>query len=145
MAAAEVYAKLYDFSKKMAFAPDRNDYYIHLATGTHVAQICLYLLTESRHFPGKLIQTGPVTEGDKTVGSCTVIDLDLSRYNMIAKRFAVQRSSDLAFLKPGIKTRNKAFNTLIETIERVAIRSTKPILLTGPTGAATNTLGLWRS
>ena len=131
----EVYAKLYDFSKKMAFAPDRNDYYIHLATGTHVAQICLYLLTESRHLPGKLIQTGPVTEGDKAQGSYAVIDLDLSRYDMIAKRFAIQRDNDLAFLKSGIETRNKAFNTLIETIERVAIRSTKPILLTGPTGA----------
>ncbi len=131
----EVYTKLYDFSKKMVFVPDKNDYYIHLATGTHVAQICLYLLTESRHFPGKLIQTGPVTKGDKAQGSYVVIDLDLSRYDMIAKRFATQRDSDLAFLKSGIETRNKAFNTLIETIERVAIRSTKPILLTGPTGA----------
>ena len=131
----EVYTKLYDFSKKMTFAPDRNDYYIHLATGTHVAQICLYLLTESRHLPGKLIQTGPVAEGDKAKGSYAVIDLDLSRYDMIAKRFAIQRDNDLAFLKSGIETRNKAFNTLIETIERVAIRSTKPILLTGPTGA----------
>ena len=131
----EVYTKLYDFSKKMAFAPGSNDYYIHLATGTHVAQICLYLLTESRHLPGKLIQTGPVDKGDKAVGACSVIDLDLSRYDMIAKRFTVQRDNDLAFLKSGIETRNKAFNALIETIERVAIRSTKPILLTGPTGA----------
>ena len=132
----EVYAKLYDFSKKTTFAPGRNNYFIHLATGTHVAQICLYLLTESRHLPGKLIQTGPAAEdGDKARGICTVIDLDLSRYDMIAKRFAIQRSNDLAFLKSGIETRNKAFNTLIETIERVAIRSTKPILLTGPTGA----------
>ena len=79
----EVYTKLYDFSKKMVFVPDKNDYYIHLATGTHVAQICLYLLTESRHFPGKLIQTGPVTKGDKAQGSYVVIDLDPSSRSCI--------------------------------------------------------------
>ena len=100
---SNIHSDCYDFSKKMAFALDKNDYYIHLATGTHVAQICLYLLTESRHLPGKLIQTGPVTEGDKAQGSYAVIELDLSRYDMIAKRFAIQRDNDLAFLKSGIE------------------------------------------
>jgi transcriptional regulatory protein RtcR len=38
-------------------------------------------------------------------------------------------------LKSGIATRNKRFNALIEEIERVAVRSRAPILLTGPTGA----------
>ena len=131
----EVYSKLYDFCQGMKFTPEKNDYYIHLATGTHIAQICLYLLTESKHMPGKLIQTIPTPKGDKPRGTITIIDLDLSRYDMVARRFAIQRGHDLAFLKSGIETRNKAFNTLIETIERVAIRSQKPILLTGPTGA----------
>lgn len=131
----EVYTKLYDFSKRMTFNPEKNDYYIHLATGTHIAQICLYLLTEARHLPGRLIQTRRLDEGDKARGDYTVIDLDLSRYDMVARRFALQRHNDLTFLKSGIETRNKTFNTLIETIERVTIRSRKPILLTGPTGA----------
>ncbi|MFZ0678495.1 RNA repair transcriptional activator RtcR family protein, partial [Candidatus Binatus sp.] len=39
--------------------PEREDYLIHITTGTHVAQICLFLLTESRHFPARLIQTSP--------------------------------------------------------------------------------------
>lgn len=136
----EMYTKLYDFSKRMSFQPDRNNYYIHLTTGTHIAQICLFLLTESRHLPGRLIQTRRITEGDKARGFYTVIDLDLSRYDMVARRFAIQRNNDLAFLKSGIETRNQAFNTLIETIERVAIRSHKPILLTGPTGAGKSQL-----
>ena len=136
----EVYTKLYDFSKRMSFHPDKHDYYIHLTTGTHIAQICLFLLTEARHLPGRLIQTRRVDEGDKARGFNTVIDLDLSRYDMVARRFALQRHNDLAFLKSGIETRNKAFNTLIETIERVAIRSPKPILLTGPTGAGKSQL-----
>ncbi len=60
-----------------------------------------------------------------------MIDLDLSRYDLLAKRFAEEQTNDVAFLKSGIATRNKQFNKLIDTIERVAIRSDEPILLTG--------------
>lgn len=133
----EVYSKLYDFSCHHDFSGENDDYYIHITTGTHVAQICLYLLNESHHLPGKLIQTHP---GNSPEGSYTIIDLDLSRYDMLAKRFAVERENDLDFLKSGIATRNQQFNELIETIERVAIRSTEPILLTGPTGAGKSQL-----
>lgn len=65
----------------------------------------------------------------------TIIDLDLSRYNDIATRFAQEREETLNFLKSGIATRNPCFNRMIEQIERVAIRSRSPILLNGPTGA----------
>ncbi len=65
----------------------------------------------------------------------TIIDLDLSRYNDIATRFAREREETLNFLKSGIATRNPCFNRMIEQIERVAIRSRSPILLNGPTGA----------
>jgi transcriptional regulatory protein RtcR len=41
----------------------------------------------------------------------------------------------LTFLKSGIETRNATFNRLIEQIERVAIASKSPMLITGPTGA----------
>ena len=133
----EVYSKLYDFSRSHDFSGENDDYYIHITTGTHVAQICLYLLNESHHLPGKLIQTQP---GNSPEGSYNIIDLDLSRYDMLAKRFAVERENDLDFLKSGIATRNRQFNELIETIERVAIRSAEPILLTGPTGAGKSQL-----
>ncbi len=135
----EVYAKLYDFSRSHDFNPEENDCFIHITTGTHVAQICLFLLTESRHLPGKLVQTQP-SRRNPARGSCTVIDLDLSRYDLIAKRFASERRSGLEFLKSGIATRNARFNALIETIERVAIRSGDPILLSGPTGAGKSQL-----
>lgn len=135
----EVYSKLYDFSREKNFSAEEHDYYIHITTGTHVAQICLFLLNESHHLPGKLIQTQP-TRRNCARGSFTVIDLDLSRYDLLAQRFAVERDNDLDFLKSGIATRNVRFNGLIETIERVAIRSTEPILLTGPTGAGKSQL-----
>lgn len=133
----EVYGKLYDFSCTYDFSGEDENYYIHITTGTHVAQICLFLLNESHHLPGKLIQTQP---GNSPEGSYNIIDLDLSRYDMLAKRFAVERENDLAFLKSGIETKNPQFNELIETIERVAIRSAEPILLTGPTGAGKSQL-----
>ncbi|MBR2872845.1 MAG: sigma 54-interacting transcriptional regulator, partial [Lentisphaeria bacterium] len=133
----EVYSKLYDFSCRCDFSDERNDYFVHITTGTHVAQICLFLLNESHHLPGKLIQTYP---NNTAGGGYNIIDLDLSRYDMLAQRFAVERKNDLDFLKSGIATKNKAFNELIETIERVAIRSKDPILLTGPTGAGKSQL-----
>lgn len=136
----EVYARLYDFSRAGKFAEDENNrYFIHITTGTHVAQICLFLLNESHHLPGTLIQTHP-TRRNCARGSFTLIDLDLARYDLLAQRFAVERRNDLDFLKSGIATRNTRFNALIETIERVAIRSGEPILLTGPTGAGKSRL-----
>ena len=136
----EVYAKLYDFSRAHDFSSEDDQCYIHITTGTHVAQICLFLLNESHHLPGKLIQTQPTHRGAAAKGKYNLIDLDLSRYDLLAKRFAEERHSDQEFLKSGIATRNAQFNELIETIERVAIRSTEPILLTGPTGAGKSQL-----
>ena len=135
----EVYSKLYDFSRKQNFAAQDHDFYIHITTGTHVAQICLFLLNESHHLPGKLIQTQP-TKRNPAKGAYNLIDLDLSRYDLLAKRFAEEQTNDVAFLKSGIATKNRQFNKLIDTIERVAIRSDEPILLTGPTGAGKSQL-----
>ncbi|MBF0119691.1 MAG: sigma 54-interacting transcriptional regulator [Desulfobacterales bacterium] len=129
----EVYGVLHDFSKYYLFDTEKEDYLIHITTGTHVAQICLYLLTESGYFPAKLLQTSPSSED--ICGKYTIIDLDLSKYDRIATRFKQEIKDDISFLKSGIETRNRQFNDLIEQIERVASNSIDPILLTGPTGA----------
>ncbi len=133
----EVYATLYDFSRGLSLNQETHELLVHITTGTHVAQICLFLLTESRHLPGKLLQTSPAPgrRNNDPAGRHAVIDLDLSRYDLLAQRFARDADDDVAFLKGGIETRNRAFNDLVDQIERVAIRSREPILLTGPTGA----------
>ncbi len=64
-----------------------------------------------------------------------LIDLDLSRYDQIAQRFSREHAEGVDFLKSGIATRNDRFNTMIDEIERVAIKSKAPMLLMGPTGA----------
>lgn len=136
-----VYACLHDLLAGYPFAPDEEDYFIHITTGTHVSQICWFLLTESRHFPGRLLQTSPPRKqavGDP--GTYALIDLDLSRYDRIAQRFAQQQLHDRDLLKGGIATRNSAFNRMIEQIETVASRSRAPMLLMGPTGAGKSQL-----
>ena len=132
----EVYAKLFDWAQRYRFDTEREEYWTHITTGTHVAQICLFLLVESRRIPGVLAQTSPPKRqqmGDP--GSYTLIDLDLSRYDVIAQRFGAEQQDAVQFLKSGIATRNARFNALIDEVERVAVRSRAPILFTGPTGA----------
>jgi transcriptional regulatory protein RtcR len=137
----EVYGKLLDFARDYPFDPEVEDYLVHITTGTHVAQICLFLLTEARYLPGRLLQTHPGSgPGVDAAGSWSVIDLDLSRYDSIATRFAAAAAEGTSFLKSGIETRNPAFNRLIDEIEQVAIRSRAPLLLMGPTGAGKSQL-----
>ncbi|HOO57152.1 MAG TPA: RNA repair transcriptional activator RtcR [bacterium] len=137
----EVYGTLHDFARNYDFDPDNEEYLVHITTGTHVAQICLFLLTESHLIPGKLLQASPPKRKcTPMAGSYTVIDLDLSRYDKLASRFIKEKSDDISFLKSGIDTRNADFNYLIERIERVAINSKAPILLMGPTGAGKSQL-----
>jgi len=131
-----VYSALDDFARGYAFDEDAEDYLVHITTGTHVAQICLFLLTESRQLPARLVQTAPPKNRRKgAVGTKSIIDLDLSRYDRLAARFAEQHRAGLDFLKAGIATRNERFNTIMSEIEQIAIASEAPILLLGPTGA----------
>lgn len=136
----EVYSKLFDICDQHDFEPEKNEYIFHITTGTHIAQIVCFLLAESRIFPGKLIQTSPTKEKEKSKGTYQVIDLNLSKYDKVAARFRQKQLQGTEFLKGGIETRNKAFNKMIDQIERVAIRSKAPILLTGPTGAGKSQL-----
>jgi transcriptional regulatory protein RtcR len=136
----EVYGKLLDFARAYPFDPDAEDYLIHITTGTHVAQICLFLLTEARYLPARLLQTHPPRGAPGPQGHWGIIDLDLSRYDSISTRFAVAAAEGSSFLKSGIETRNPAFNRMIDEIEQVAVRSRAPVLLMGPTGAGKSQL-----
>jgi len=135
----EVYATLLDFASKYSFKPDKEQYLVHITTGTHVAQICQFLLTESRRIPARLLQTSPPKQKGQP-GAYSIIDLDLSKYDRIASRFRMEQQQSHDFLKSGIATRSKAFNNLIEHIEQVAIASKSPLLLMGPTGAGKSQL-----
>ena len=137
----EVYGRLLDFARGYAFAPDREDYLVHITTGTHVIQICMFLLTESRELPARLLQTSPPRSADRSgPGTFAIIDLDLSRYDRLAARFEKEQRDAQSVLKSGIETRNAAYNRLIARIEQVAVASRAPMLFTGPTGAGKSLL-----
>ncbi len=147
-----VYTFLLDYANAYPFDLDSETYSIHITTGTHVAQICWFLLAEARFFPAKLIQASPppkkasVEALEQTlseqeiisaskIGTLSIVDLNLTRYDQIATRFQKHVTQATDYLKSGIATRNPVFNRLIEEIERVASRSHAPVLLGGPTGA----------
>ena len=139
----EVYERLYDFVRGYDFKPEKEDCLIHLTTGTHVAQICWFLLNEANFIPARLLQTSPSREGGrdaKASGRYEIIDIDLSKYDRLSTRFAQEQERTLDFLKSGIATKSKGFNKLIEQIELVAVNSKAPILITGPTGAGKSML-----
>lgn len=132
----EVYAALHDFAASYPFDPDNEDYLIQITTGSHVAQICMFLMTEARQMPGQLLQVSPPKRWrDGHPGSYATIDLDLSKYDQLAARFQREAEDAASFLKAGVATRDDGFNRMIDEIEQVAVRSDAPILLTGPTGA----------
>jgi transcriptional regulatory protein RtcR len=133
----DVFAGLHEFARGYPFDVEHEDYLVHITTGTHVAQICLFLLTETRYIPARLLQTSPRGKGP---GTYAIIDLDLARYDRLASRVRAERALGQSFLKGGIETRNREFNQLVERIEQVAIASRAPILLTGPTGAGKSQL-----
>jgi transcriptional regulatory protein RtcR len=135
----QMYGALHDFASSYPFA-DGEQHYVHLTTGTHVAQICLFLLTEARYFPARLVET--FSHGADVVwqGRLELIDLKLSQYDQLAKRFRRESAESQGLLKGGIVTLNTQFNALIGRIEKVALRSTAPVLLMGPTGAGKSAL-----
>jgi len=136
----EVYGKLYDFAAAYGFDEDRERYHVHLTTGTHVAQICWFLLAESRHVPALLVQTGPPRNDAQPNGTLDIIDLDLARYNALQRRFEAAARDHSALLLGGVETVSPAMQALVERLELVATASDAPILLLGEPGTGKTTL-----
>jgi transcriptional regulatory protein RtcR len=137
----QVYSSLYSFAKDYVFNVEKEEYLLHITTGTQVAQICMFMLTASHHFPGKLVQSlPPAASPDSTSDSYSIIDLELSKYDQLAALIRQERRENAQLLKDGIKTKNAAFNRMIAQVEQVASASNYPILLTGPTGAGKSQL-----
>ncbi len=137
---SEVYAALDDFAIAYPWKANE-DYYVHITTGTHVVQICLFLLCETRAMPGKLLQSSPGPEGRKdNVGRVDIIDLELARFDRLAARFRERTRQGTSLLKQGIATRDPAFNKMIDELELVASKSKDPLLLVGETGTGKTAL-----
>ena len=103
----DVYGSLFDFAKNYPFDTDKEEYWVHITTGSHVVQICMFLMAEAHYFPGQLLQSSPPRrQAAGNPGSYALIDLDLSRYDQIVQRFSREQEEGVTFLKSGSATRN---------------------------------------
>ena len=136
---SDMYGALYDFVKSYPFDTEKNHYFLHITTGTHVAQICWYLLIDAHYLPAKIIQSSP-TGKQQPEGEYRIIDLDLSRYAALTQRFEHEQSENWQQLKANIATKNAHFNQMIQEVELVATRSSAPILIMGATGVGKSQL-----
>lgn len=128
-----VYTTFFDYFSNYEFDREKDNYFVNISTGTHVMQICLFLLAEAKYVPAKLVQSARNKQ-------CIEIDLELEKYDLIAQRFHKQKQDDVAFLKGDIETKNAKYDELIERILSVSTAFDYPILLTGSTGVGKSTL-----
>lgn len=136
-----VYSYLYDFCQNYTFDYENEEYLVHITTGTHVEQICLFLLIETNFFPAKILQSiPPKVRSPYSVGTYKVIDLDLSKYDGIAARFKESEITSTNLLKDGAKTINVRFNKVISDIEKISNITKAPILIQGPIGVGKSKL-----
>ena len=105
----------------------------HIHHGTHVAQICWFLLAGSiPASPSVADFAAAQEEVANTVGSLRIIDLDLSRYDRIANALPANRTTT-CLPESGIATRNPFPPDDRADQSRSPVRA--PMLLVGPTGA----------
>ena len=114
--------------------PKMKTIWIHITTGTHAAQICWFPLAEAR-YPRRDWRKPPAAEKTSPInspGGVTIIDLDLSRYNAIASRFACEREERrLTFGNPVSRPVTRASNRRSRELLSASL-SASPILLERP-------------
>ena len=89
--------------------PGEEEYLVHITTGTHVAQICLFLLTESRYFPARLLQTRR-RAGSGVRRRTSRSSTSTCRSTTASPRASARGARRARALKSGIETRNAGFN-----------------------------------
>ena len=118
------------------FKPERERYLVHMTTGTHVAQICWFLLTESRYLPAQLLQCLAAGSGrNASVGGHTIIDLDLSKYDRLAPAVPPGDGGGRFVSQVGDRNAQPSLQPADRTHRARRGGLPGPILLTGPTGA----------
>ncbi|MDR0719309.1 MAG: sigma 54-interacting transcriptional regulator, partial [Treponema sp.] len=139
----EIYNKFDTLFRSAGFDTGKEEYLFHMTTGTHTEQICGFIHTQRRYFPGRLIQLIPPKiqkESIKAEKQYKIIDLQDPRFDTIFLRSSGDLRESVKFLKQGIETKNDRYNRLIEKIARQAGISRDPILLLGATGTGKSEL-----
>lgn len=103
----EVYGALFDFARTHKFDLEREEYLLHITTGTHVAQICMFLLAEARFFPAKLIQIGADKEAHSDFQLIAATNRELSQEvrRGVFREDLLSRINLWSFILPGLRER----------------------------------------
>lgn len=129
----EVSIAFFDYVKRPCFHRDNTEYLVHINTGTNVERICLFWLVHSNYIKARLIQF--TTDENKAKHELRVIDLNRTDNTALTSRIKGMSLEGITFLKDGIQTQNKQYNDTIDELERLVLKTSDPILITGPTGA----------
>ncbi|WP_447764683.1 RNA repair transcriptional activator RtcR family protein [Pseudomonas reinekei] len=129
---SSTYRNVLRLSDVLKFDP-ADQYYLNITTCTPIQQICFCTLAESRRWPVELVQCLDAKTGD-LASKIQVIDLDLSRYDVILNQYPMGHPESISFLKDYIATRNVYYNEMVENIQSTVLCSKSPILLSGPSG-----------
>jgi transcriptional regulatory protein RtcR len=129
---SSTYRNVLRLSDVLRFDP-ADQYYLNITTCTPIQQICFCTLAESRRWPVELVQCLDAKTGD-LASKIQVIDLDLSRYDVILNQYPMGHPESISFLKDYIATRNVYYNEMVENIQSTVLCSKSPILLSGPSG-----------
>lgn len=139
-----VYLSLKNFFKNhQTLFKDRENtrYFVNVTAGTHVAQMCLFLLTQERLIPAEVVQVYRDVRDTKEEykGKCNITNIVLTSeayaHSRIHEEQEQETLDDEVSLKESIRTKNPAYNKMIREVAHVALRTNDPILLLGPTGA----------
>lgn len=141
----EVFSIFYDFSREYNFDFNKEKYLVNITTGTHIMQICLFLLTEAKYFPANLVQSpkpdlNRIEKTSHYIEPFIEIDLRLEKHKKIAQRLNKEKQEDILVLKDNIETKNSIFENLMTRILYVSKNSNSPILITGSTGVGKSSL-----
>ena len=144
-----VYLKLKAFFQEhQALFKDRTNtrYFVNVTAGTHVSQMCLFLLIQERLIPAEVVQVyRDVRDEEKGYrGKCNITNIVLTSEEYAHSRIHEEQEQEAgdneAFLKKHIKTNSPAYNKMIREVARGAVRTNDPILILGPTGAGKSRL-----
>ena len=113
----EMYTALYDWTRGYRFDPERESVGAHHHRHPRRADLHVPDGGIAHHSRRAVADLPSRKQAGENPGKYTLIDLDLSRYDVLARRFSQARDDALEFLKSGIP-RNRAFNRLIEEIEQ---------------------------
>jgi len=134
-----VYLTLYDYFDRFKFKTESRRYYFLLGRHQILPQIALFKLADSSVFPGKFIHA----ESGQQRSSHTefhVVDPDLSSADWFNAKFNSSTKDAIRYLKLAIDTKNDSYNEVVKRLEKIALKTSSPILLTGAEGVGKSEL-----